>query len=327
MFPIEAERKDGMMVGKKKWMLASVCLLMGFFFAGRVGAQDWKYRMTCVIPYKPDTVFWTEMKEGMDEAASDLKVALTAIYTESAGDLVTMDMNSALETAILVKTDAIILAFGKDADEDTKELLKRARKEGILVLFIDNDSDRELRDTCVTIDNKEAGKALSSLALGQMKEGQKALLMYTYSMAERENIAGRMAGLMEGMGEDRLLAVGYEKVLTDAELGRELERILQENPEVGVIFALHERETVTAAQFLAREGLAESVGLYGFDDSQAVQEFLREGLVRAVIGQRQTQMGYEAVATAVRMAEGEKEEDLTYIDFQVLEGGEGNAGS
>ena len=133
-------------------------------------------RIMCIIPEKRDTVFWSEIEDGIRQEAEAEQIELSVIYTETKSAVSSIGINDALEIALLARADAVILSYN-DADENTNEALLRARQEGIKIIFVDSDADSRLRDRYVGIDNEEAGYQLARYALSQMEEGSVAFLI------------------------------------------------------------------------------------------------------------------------------------------------------
>ena len=297
---------------------ALVLVLALGLFAGREcqagEAAPESFRATAIIPYKPDVVFWKEIGEGLRAEAGRRNVALTMIYTEANEKYVPMDINSALETAILVHTGAIILSFSADADEKTEELLIRAREEGIYVVLVDNDADASLRDACVTIDNREAGAALGRLAAEGLEDGQKALLVYSGMTEDRMNMAQRLEGIRSVFPEGQLMEWKSDEKAPSQDWSGQLSG----GTAIGAVITVSERSTVAASQLLARDPLLSGIKVYGFDYTEETAPLLSGGSAAAIVGQQPFLMGSKSVETALALLrEGSLPSDMVYIDYEI----------
>ena len=286
-----------------------------------MAATDPEFRITGILPTKSEGVYWQEIITGMEQAAHDLDVDLSIIYTESYDNYPAIDLNSALETATLYQAGAIILSYSKNADEETDRLLLQAKEAGIRIIMIDNDTDSSLRDAYVGIDNEEAGRRLAQMALDELEEDRSAVLLYSLQNSDMENISRRIQGISSAFesssAASRLLTLPVDAG-TDLQRMEYLEEILEKYPQIGAIFTLSERTTITAAQYLAQNNLTDTIRIYGFDYTDEAADLLESGELSVVVGQQQNQMGYESVHTAARLLEGDVlDTDKVFIDYQI----------
>ena len=297
-----------------------------FFFSASLplsamGSTDPALRITSILPTKSEGVYWQEIIAGMEQAADDLDVDLSIIYTESYDKYPAIDLNSALETATLYQAGAIILSYSKNADDETNRLLLQAKDAGIRIIMIDNDIDKTLRDAYVGIDNDGAGRRLAQMALEELEEDRSAALLYSLRNSDMENISRRIQGISAAFesssAASRLLTLPIDAD-TDLQRMEYLEELLEKYPQIGAIFTLSERTTITAAQYLAQNNLTDTIHIYGFDYTEEAADLLENGELSVVVGQQQNQMGYESVHTAARLLEGEElDSDKVFIDYQI----------
>lgn len=304
-----------------KTVLAGAVLLLALSAPVESGeAENGRMRITSILPAKSEGVYWQEIVDGMERAAGDLGADLSVIYTESYGNYPAIDINSALEMASLYQTDAIILSYSKNADQETDRLLRSAREEGIRVVIIDSDVDETLRDVYVGIDNEEAARSLARTALEELDQEECAVLFYSSNNSNMENISRRIQGIISAFEE---AGASSRLILLPADANTELQRMnalrgaLEEYPQTRVIFTLSERVTVVAAQYLAQNSLTDTIHIYGFDYTDEAADLLEKKELSVLIGQQQDEMGYQSVAAAVRLVESEElPSDKLYIDFQ-----------
>lgn len=275
-------------------------------FGINVRAED-HMRIMCIIPEKRDTVFWSEIEDGIRQEAEAEQIELSVIYTETKSAVSSIGINDALEIALLARADAVILSYN-DADENTNEALLRARQEGIKIIFVDSDADSRLRDRYVGIDNEEAGYQLARYALSQMEEGSVAFVPIMSNYNDKANFRARIEGIRKAFQDcpDRLTEY---KVASDSKIQRvaEIRAQLSEAAPVGALICCNEQVSVMGAQVL--DSLAEggTIGLYGFDRSGETELLLQNGKLSALVSQNNTDLGIESVKAAVGLLGPEQE--------------------
>lgn len=282
-------------------------------------ASQPNHRITCIIPSRPDTVFWKEIDESIRTAADDLHFDLTMIYTENTERSIVMDLNDAIETALLSDTEAIITSYTK-ADAETDELLLEARNAGIYVVLIDCDAPAQLRDLYVGIDNEAAGYAVGTYVRDHLAEGEKALLCYTISNQDSQNLTERVDGITRAFQScpDALEIFSFSDS-NDLIRLMELEEYLMQDDSVTALIATRERITITLAQLLSRLHLTDQIPLYGFDQSDETMQLLEDERLRALVCQQHYEMGYQSVVLASDLIDGTTPvSDFYKIDFLIL---------
>ena len=283
-----------------------------------------QHRITVIVPSRSETVYWQEINDSMCLAAEENQVDLSVLYTENNDSYIAMDLNDAVEIAVLTETEAIILPYSK-ADETTDQLLLQAKAAGIKVVLIDCDSSDELRDAYIGIDNEAAGYALGCYVLKNLGENQKALLTISEISEAKPNIKERVDGLKRAFQEfPQRLQISM--VMSDTELGQSIERedYIKTMDDLGALVAISERGTITGAQLLAQLKLEDKVSLYGFDQTEETMQLLEDGKLKALIGQKHRQMGSKSVETALELIEGKDiSADSGSIDYDLVCTGEG----
>lgn len=283
-----------------------------------------QHRITGIVPSRSETVYWQEINDSMFAAAEENQVDLSVLYTENNDSYIAMDLNDAVEIAILTEAEAVILPYSK-ADETTDELLLRARAAGIKVVLIDCDSGHKLRDAYIGIDNKAAGYALGSHVLENLGKNEKVLLTISAVSETKPNIKERVEGFRRAF-EEATGRLQISVVHAETELAQIIERenYIKAIDDLGAVVAMSERETITGAQLLAQMGLGNKVGLYGFDQTEETMGLLEEGKLKALIGQKHQQMGSKSIETALQLIEGKEiSSDLGSIDYELICGEEG----
>ncbi len=298
----------------------AVIMFWGFLMLCCVGDNENKaerYRVTAILPAKSNGIYWKEVVAGIEEAADDIDVDLSIIYTEAYNNYPAIDLNSALEMTILYQADAVIVSYSRNANERTDELLREAKEKGIKIVMIDNDVSEELKNTCVSIDNVKAGSELARLALEDTDKSGTALLIYSVENMRMSNMELRMEGIeqmFEEEGKKNLILLPMEEQ-SDVRKVELLRKTLEQNPKTDVIFTLSEGSTKNVVQCLSQVEFADQIEVFGFDYTDETADLLEKGKVSVLVGQEQKQMGYESLNTAVKLQNEECEQ--VFIDYQI----------
>ena len=283
------------------------------------------HRMTCIIPSKSTTVYWQEVADSMFKAAEEYSIDLTAIYTDNNDKYMAMSLEEALKTAILIESEAIILSYAAVEDESIDEYLLKARENGIKVVLIDCDADASLRDAYVGIDNEEAGYALGSYILKNLGEEEHVLIALSSGYDSHLNISERIQGIRNAFAEDtERLHVTVSDLGTELDMVNQWEQAIISDEKLGAVVGINERATVVLSQVLDKNRKKEQIDLYGFDKSEETMRLIEDGKLDGVVGQQQTQMGYNSIVTALMLSEGNIPDiELTTIDYKIYTEAEG----
>ena len=289
-------------------------------YAADVGQQNadafensGEIRIVAIIPQKSDVSFWSDVEAGMRLEAAEQSAQLTILYKEADQKSLELGLTQALKTAYYLAPDAMIVTYAY-ADGATDDVIRRAREEGIKVVFIDNEGESGLSDAYAGIDNYNAGRQLGEAALlgihtsvensaGESAENETAALLAVFdTSAGRKNISERiqgMTGVMEKAGVTLLTVVMTGE--NQLEQSQELRTALLNHPETAVVLTADERSTTAVGRVLSRMQESVEIGLYGFDLTDETQVLLDEGVIRALVAQNPEAIGKDGVRKAVML--------------------------
>ncbi len=296
-------------------MLAIASLLVAFGItviyrvnASQDGRSGSKPRIAVVLKsidysYVP---FWQKVKDGVVLAAKDYDVDFTILgpLRETQVD----EQIRIVQDVILTKPDAIVLAA--DDYDRLVPVAKEIEAAHIPLVTIDSFINSNDAETKIGTDNIEAGKKAGAALMEYLSPGSQVVIMSfvqgTSTAIDRES--GVRAYLQ---GKAEILKTVYSSA--DSDIAYDLaSQLLRDNPNVKGIVALNDPTTIGAARALRDSGRTQDVVLIGFDNSQAVLEFVEAGIVRATIVQRPFNMGYLGVQVALDLIKGKKVD--SYID-------------
>ena len=298
----------------KKWIigiLVLAALLLGCMgISGYLQQKNPKKWSLIYIPKVVDGTndFWTSLIAGARTAADEYNASLEVTAPDQEMDV--QRQNELLEEAIAKRPDAILIS--PSSFTESEEYLKRAKKKGIRIVYIDSYTEEPLQDLTVATDNLEAGRILGEYAaelIGE-KEGKIAIVAHVQGVStalEREK------GFREGLGDLRQNVA--EVVYCDSQYEKAYEltkQLMEKYPDLVMIAGMNEYSFVGAARAVRDEKAQDRIALVGIDSSQEAVELMEEGIIKGVVVQKAFKMGYLGVSESIRMLSGQEVE--TNID-------------
>lgn len=251
----------------------------------------------------PTNGFWTSLIDGAELGAQEFGAEIE-VLGKSAEDNVDGQIE-VIRKSIQKMPDAILVApcdYSK-----TSEVLQEVVDQGITLVLLDSEIDRDIAASIVATDNYYAGKELGGFVRTLMDEdsyiGIVGHVRGTSTAIEREE------GIRKGLGnaEDRVIDVvycdsSYERAYTLTV------DMLDRHPEINVLVGTNEYAAVGAARAIKDLGLAGSVKMAGFDNSVEEIQLLEEGVFQGIIIQKPFNIGYLGVDQAIKALTGKDTE-------------------
>ena len=251
--------------------------------------------------------FWKALIEGAEAAAKEYGVELTI----RAGDA---EDNHEMQAEILYeaakeKPDAVVLC--PTSYTEVTDAAKAVTDAGIPLLLVDSNLDEPIYESLIATDNVAAGIKMANSLEGILPEdpviGIVAHVEGSSTAMEREE------GLRQGLGEYEKNIVGTVFCNSDYEQGYDVTlQLLEEYPDINVLFGLNEYSAVGAARAVAGADLTDQILMIGFDSSLEQIQMLESGIFEGIVVQKPFNMGYLGVETAVQFLQGKDVPD--YID-------------
>lgn len=254
--------------------------------------------------------FWAAVREGAEAAGADLGYEVSFNGPDSESD--TVRQNDQLQQVLVKKPDALVFA-ALDSTAQASVLQKFADAQIPVIAFDSGVPGSDIPVTTVATDNKAAAAAaaehLSELIGGAGKVAIICNSQTSLSGQDREN--GFRDWLAENAPGVNVVEVQYnnsDQAIAQQQAGA----ILQAHPDLAGIFATDDDGAVAAAQAVVTAGRDGKVVVVGFDSGKPQMDLIRAGTIQGSITQNPFQMGYDSVATAVKVINGESVE--TFID-------------
>ena len=264
--------------------------------------------------------FFVEMEKGARRAEKEIGVTLkvrTAAQETSIEQQIQL-----VEDLIAEKVDAIVIAPGDS--QRMVAILKRASDNGIKVVNIDNRLDQETVKQAnlkpipfISVDN-EAGayKAGQFLVKGISVPTEAAILE---GIRSADNAKQRAQGARRAFLENKhVKVVASETANWKIDDGYSVTKaIFAKHPNVKLVFAANDMMAIGAIKYLQESGKTH-VKVAGYDAlSEALTE-IKSGHMLATVDQQAAEQGYQGIALANRLVQGNTVTDVTLIDTRLV---------
>lgn len=245
--------------------------------------------------------YWLNVKAGSE--AELAKSGGELIYTGPSLDGDIQGQIALMENAISSKVDGIIL-IPVDA-EALVPVAEQAEKAGIPVIVVDGPVNTDKVTSYIATDN-EAGGRLAMQTLVDLMEGKgKAVVVNA--------LAGIPSNDGRGVGAEAVAAENPGITLIETLRGADqaaalqnTENMLTANPDIKGVFSAYDRGAIGAGQAIINAGLGGKVRHVAFDASGEEVDFLKEGIIDALIVQQPYEMGRLAVEFINKKLNGEE---------------------
>jgi ribose transport system substrate-binding protein len=247
-----------------------------------------------------DNFFWRTLRDGVESAAKDCDVDF---LIQGPDDEKYIDQQIAIVTAAIAQRPAAIVIAAADFNR-LVPAAEEIKKSGIRLVEIDSFVNSQAADCKIGTDNVRAGRQAGEALMGRIPDGSLVGII-SYVKASSTAI-DREAGVREYLGTRvRILDTLYSN--SEASQAYSLcSRLISTTPGLNGIVALNLPSTLGAAQALKESGRQGRIALVSFDSSQAVLEYIEEGVILDTVVQKPFNMGYLGVRTARDLIDGKK---------------------
>lgn len=294
------------MKSHKKEIMIAVILMAALLviFTGLLTPEATQTRR-CSMIYIPkirdDTNdFWTSVISGCRMAAEEYNSELEIMAPDKEENI--EEQNQLLEKAIEQKPDAIL--FSPSSMDASDDLLKKAKEQGIRIIYIDSYTDEELQDLTVATDNVEAGRMLGEYARTLINKDSKiAIVSHVKGVS---TAVEREQGFREGLGDyaNNIVEVVYCNSLFEKsyELTQEL---MEKYPDLKMIAGMNEYSAVGVGRAVSDAGVKDQIAVVGVDCSQEAINLMEMGVYKGIIVQKAFRMGYIGVEETIHLLNGD----------------------
>lgn len=303
-------------------LLAGVAALS---MGGAASAQD--KIGACLITKTDTNPFFAKMKEGAMAAAETNGIELSTYAGKIDGDVETQV--AAIETCMASGAKGILIT-----PSDSRALapaIEAARGAGALVIALDTPFEpADTADATFATDNFKAGELIGQWAAKTMgdktADAKIAFLDLNPSQVSVDYL--RDQGFMQGFGidikeptkigdEDDARIVGHDVTDGNEDGGRTaMENLLQQNPEINVVYTINEPAAAGAYEALKSVNKAEQAIIVSVDGGCPGVQNVKDGVIGATSMQFPLLMASKGIEAIKAFADsGAKPENTEGLDF------------
>lgn len=261
--------------------------------------------------------YWQQVIWGMEAYASENGLKLNIVETD--GETEPGESLKQISYAVRNSTDVIIVVPFKS--NKLADLLDKAVKKGISVIYLDQKPEYDIKGICVYSDNEKAAERAGE-AMAELIGGAGDVAMLNIS-SEDPNSAYRESGFKNAISKYegiRLINV-FDCRSNRANAEKTVNDILLAYPGIKGIFAACPETAAGAAEALIRLGRIDDVALVSFDYTEEIMGLINKDMVRAAVGKNPYKLGYSAVEAADKSIAGEDLPGIIDIGYEFLGGG------
>ena len=244
--------------------------------------------------------FWSVVKQGINEAAKEfgVEVIITGPDHERQISRQVNIINRIIEDEppliILAASDFYLLA----------ESVSVAAEKGIPVITMDSGVNSTHPISFIATNNLEAGiKAGEEMRRLLPAQNAQSIAIVSH-IRETATAIEREAGVRQALGDQSITGTWFCE--NDEKIAYDNTMEILKNPSVRGIVALNEIVTLGVAMAIEDSGASNRISVVGFDNAPQELAFLEQGVLKATVVQRPSNMGYMAVKTAVEFLKGDK---------------------
>lgn len=251
--------------------------------------------------------YWNMCSDGIEAADAELNVE-TQIVGPTDSTTFTTEIVNYMESAISSMPDGILCYAGL---ETFPTLLQRAADQGIPVITIDSDcSETENRIAYVGTDPYNAGYS-SGEAMIEATGGEGTVAILTSSVSS-EKEQEEIKAFEDAIKDTDLEVVAMEETNADLATGvTKMEALIQTYPDLTAVLGTSAYDVQAAAKVKVEHGL-DNLHLIGYDDQEETLNYIRDGVIDAIIVQNPYEMGYQGVTILADYLDGVEPEQEEY---------------
>lgn len=253
------------------------------------------YKVSVIVRGKSSEV-WRIVKNGMEQAASDLNVNISFITLLEDNNV--EEQKELIKREIMNGTDGILIS---PADYNSlSKIIEDFRKEIPIVLFESNIETKE-KFTYISCDNYELSKKLANEVIrnGNTRSKIKILRSGFNISSEKEKYEGFIDEISLSKNTYEFIDLPKD----EAEIYKSISEILKkEDTKVVVAF---EPNILEIAGKLKKEYRAETA-LYGIGSTSLIISLMEEKIINAIAMQNEFNLGYLGIKAMVSEIENEK---------------------
>lgn len=264
--------------------------------------------------------FFIEMEKGARRAEKQFGIVL---QVKTAAQETSIEQQiQIVDDLISAKVDAIVIAPGDS--QRLVPVLKKAAEAGIKIVNIDNRLDPAIVKQAgfgplpfVSVDNEKAAYASAKFIADGAKPGTQAAILEGIRSADNAN--QRKAGASRAFQENKAVRlVASESANWKIDEGYVVtKQIFTKYPEIKLLFAANDMMALGALKFLT-ESSRQGVQVAAYDALDEAVAEVKAGRLAVTVDQQAAEQGFQGVALAMRLLQGEEVPGVLLIDTRLV---------
>ncbi|MDE7275162.1 MAG: LacI family DNA-binding transcriptional regulator [Lachnospiraceae bacterium] len=284
-----------------------------------LAAQKKKLKLG-VILFSTDNPFFADVLKGVTEKAEDLSGYSCTVLVKQIPINVDAQLNAIDE---LLSEEVNGIALAPHNDDRIRVRINELHEQGIPVVTLNTDIENSRRIAYVGSNYTKSGATAAGL-LKRMTHGAVSIGIITGSsdiLCHTERIAGFTDTLQSEQERMHIVSI-IETQDDEIESYEQTLRLLKEHPEINALF-FAAGGVYGGCRAITSLGMADKLCVIAFDKADTTEQFLREGVLSAVICQQPRIQGkkpLDLLFTYLTSGElPEKEYNYTAVDIRILE--------
>ena len=252
-----------------------------------------RYHIVCIIPYYIEHDYWHSVVQGIERAAQELRpfnVGVDYLYYYHADKA---SYESVCATVRKERVDAVLIA--PNFRDETMQLTVYLEEKDIPYVFVDFNIEQTHPLCYIGQDSKISGYMAAKILMQYYEKEQEVVLFLNNQKNSPAEIQmqRRTEGFMQYLSDEHSDLVIHDIVLQkeDAEGNKLLlDCFFAEHPQA-LLGAVFNSRVYEVANYLSEKG-KQMAGLVGYDLLRKNVDYLRNGVVNYLIGQRPGLQGY-----------------------------------
>lgn len=310
------DRKKGL---ARRIALSAAALSVALSFSGCAGGPPSNEGGTvAVITQAQGIQFWELVEKGATEAGSEMGYTIDYHAATATSDI--DGQKELVRTAIRNKVDGIVLA--PNSATEMSDVLQEAQVANIPVITISSNANYPGINAYIGSDNQSAGQIAGRNALSLL-EGTGKIAVVAHS-ATASNAQGRVSGFLSVVDAYNVSAstvdddgnvvesAKFEVVENTSSTNGQRDnvkdltvKLVQDHPDVDLIFATNEASTLGVCDALVSVGKAGQIKVVGFNSSDEEQAYIKNDTLTGTVVQSPYNMGYLGVRYIDAIKNGE----------------------
>ena len=262
--------------------------------------------------------FCVTVKDGAEQAAADNHINLT-VLTPVQGDNNEELMQLTEQAVASGECDALVV-FPSDSIGIVPAVQKAWDAQiPTVILNTSIQSEEQIWDTFVACKDWEIGKACGE-ALAE-KMGHKGKVILIEGVTGAQISIDRIGGAKEAIEQypDMEVVASQPADMNRAKAMEVMQNLLQAHPDVGGVWAINDEMALGCVEAIAAAGKEDQIIVGGCNGDTEGRNALKEGKLAFDCDISPFKQGYEAIAAAARLIDGEEVEDTIVTEMKILD--------